>query len=414
MLNEQSPHANPPLILITGMHRSGTSLLGSILPACGVTMPGPLISGDHNNPEGYFERSDITELQEQLLIDLNRWWPSVNGLQELPNDWLQTTAGQDATDKLQTLLQEEQSRQNGPWAIKDPRTSLLLPLWRQVCNQLNISIKVLLAIRDPLEVSASLVQRDQAYTGMDGWRAQNLWWRHNIQVLRDCDDLPLQVVSFSHWFSPDSARTQIETLFPNCSAEQRQQALAAIRPQHRRSHRRKPTTDIHPTIHALYDVLHAAALQPRSVRDLTRWLDQQKSPPDQPPTRSWVLQLKRRYQMWIQGSDRSRWLEHPWAYFAAMRRGSEPELIRRQIRRWLHAGFTTEELNHAAMLPGSTPQTTAAPSSSGVVNQQTISPGPAGAMHLLRLAEQQEVHDADRERVLLLRQFGINAIWTKN
>ena len=70
MLNEQSPHANPPLILITGMHRSGTSLLGSILPACGVTMPGPLISGDHNNPEGYFERSDITEMQEQLLIDL--------------------------------------------------------------------------------------------------------------------------------------------------------------------------------------------------------------------------------------------------------------------------------------------------------------------------------------------------------
>ena len=72
------------------------------------------------------------------------------------------------------------------------------------------------------------------------------------------------------------------------------------------------------------------------------------------------------------------------------------------------------ELNHAAMLPGSTPQTTAAQSSSGVVNQQTISPGPAGAMHLLHLAEQQEVHDTDRERVLLLRQFGINAIWSKN
>jgi len=108
MLIEQSPNTNPPLILITGMHRSGTSLLGSILPACGVTMPGPLISGDHNNPEGYFERSDITELQEQLLIDLNRWWPSVNGLQELPNNWLETTAGQDASHKLHALLQDEQ------------------------------------------------------------------------------------------------------------------------------------------------------------------------------------------------------------------------------------------------------------------------------------------------------------------
>ena len=185
---------------------------------------------------------------------------------------------------------------------------------------------------------------------------------------------------------PHPDRNAVSKLFSRTT----QQALAAIQPQHRRSHCRKPPADIHPTIHALYNVLHAAALQPRSVRDLTRWLEQQTAPPDQPPTRSWVLQLKRRYQMWIQGSDRSRWLEHPWAYFAAMRRGSEPELIRRQIRRWLHAGFTSEELNHAAMLPGPTPQIAAAPSRSGVVNQQTISPGPASAMHLLHLAQQQE------------------------
>ena len=52
------------------MHRSGTSLLGSILQALGVALPGPLIPGDHHNPAGYFERSDITALQEELLIDL--------------------------------------------------------------------------------------------------------------------------------------------------------------------------------------------------------------------------------------------------------------------------------------------------------------------------------------------------------
>ena len=63
---------SPPLILVVGMHRSGTSLLGSILEALGVAMPGPLIPGDHHNPGGYFERSDITSLQEELLIDLQR------------------------------------------------------------------------------------------------------------------------------------------------------------------------------------------------------------------------------------------------------------------------------------------------------------------------------------------------------
>ena len=121
-VQSQSTPANPPLILIAGMHRSGTSLLGSILPACGVTMPGPLISGDDANPKGYFERSDITQLQEQLLIDLNRWWPSINGLQRLPNGWLETRAGTETAKQLKSLLEEELVKQNGVWAIKDPRT----------------------------------------------------------------------------------------------------------------------------------------------------------------------------------------------------------------------------------------------------------------------------------------------------
>ena len=48
-----------PLLLIVGMHRSGTSLLGSLLPCLGIPMPGELIEGDIHNPEGYYERSDI-------------------------------------------------------------------------------------------------------------------------------------------------------------------------------------------------------------------------------------------------------------------------------------------------------------------------------------------------------------------
>ena len=77
-----------PLILVVGMHRSGTSLLGSLLPSCGIAMPGPLLAGDVHNLEGYFERSDITALQEQLLIDHERWWPSPRGMEALPGNWL--------------------------------------------------------------------------------------------------------------------------------------------------------------------------------------------------------------------------------------------------------------------------------------------------------------------------------------
>ena len=64
------------------------------------------------------------------------------------------------------------------------RTSLLLPLWRQVCGS-STFLHLLLAIRDPQEVMVSLMKRDRAYTGMDAWRAQQLWWRHNTQVFMD-------------------------------------------------------------------------------------------------------------------------------------------------------------------------------------------------------------------------------------
>lgn len=121
-----------PLVLVVGMHRSGTSLLGSLLAAAGLSMPGPLIEGDQHNPEGYFERADITAIQEQLLIDLDRWWPGPNGMLPLPVDWLSRPATHAALDRIHALLERERNRAQGPWAIKDPRSSLLLPLWRRL------------------------------------------------------------------------------------------------------------------------------------------------------------------------------------------------------------------------------------------------------------------------------------------
>ena len=264
-----------PLLLIVGMHRSGTSLLGSLLPACGIAMPGPLIPGDTHNPEGYFERADVTALQEQLLIDLERWWPAPRGMQPLPESWLESPLGQQGLANLIALLQPEAERQGGPWAIKDPRSSLLLPLWIAACQQLGIPLKLLLAVRDPAEVMVSLVRRDQAATGMDGWRAQRLWWHHNAQVLRQGRDLPLQVVSYSHWFEQRSALGQLKQLAPTISPEQRHQALQAIKPQHRRSRRQPLPARLAPPVLELYQHLERLALRPSQRSATEQWLDQQ-------------------------------------------------------------------------------------------------------------------------------------------
>lgn len=227
-----------PLILVVGMHRSGTSLLGSILQSLGVALPGPLIPGDTNNPEGYFERSDITALQEELLIDLQRWWPSEAGLQPLPDGWLKTARVQRAAHCLRRLLTVDMREQKGVWAIKDPRTSLLLPLWRQVADELKLPLRLLLAIRDPAEVVVSLVGRDGGPAGMTQERAEALWVRHHHQLLIDGDGLPMQVASFSGWFSNPEAQIEALASFfqpKNVDRSRLESARSCIRPEHRRS-----------------------------------------------------------------------------------------------------------------------------------------------------------------------------------
>jgi GT2 family glycosyltransferase len=229
----------PPLILVVGMHRSGTSLLGSLLQGLGVELPGELIAADHHNPEGYFEWQELAALQERLLIDLDRWWPSAQGCLALPEGWLQHPATRAVRAQLADLLRPEVARQIGPWAIKDPRTSRLLPLWLDVAAELGVPLRLLLAVRDPAEVARSLISRDGPITGMDLDRAQQLWWRHNLEPVHAAPaTLPLAVVDFEAWFSqPETQLQRLLEALPELrpSAEQCRQTLALIQPKHRRS-----------------------------------------------------------------------------------------------------------------------------------------------------------------------------------
>ena len=164
--------ATSPLVLVMGMHRSGTSLLGGVLQRLGVALPGDVIAADQHNPAGYFEWDQIVAIQERLLIDLERWWPSAEGCLPLPADWLVHPATLAAREQIRALLVAEQALQRGPWGLKDPRCSRLLPLWLDLAEDLGLPLRLILACRDPAEVVTSLVQRDGPITGMDHNRAQ--------------------------------------------------------------------------------------------------------------------------------------------------------------------------------------------------------------------------------------------------
>jgi GT2 family glycosyltransferase len=307
-----------PLILVVGMHRSGTSLLGSLLDAMGLSSSGPLIPGDEHNPEGYYERADITAIQEELLRQLGRWWPSAEALLPLPPSWLVQPCTDKAHQALLHALAAEPS--NVPLAIKDPRSSRLLPLWRRIASELNRPLQLLLAVRDPQEVITSLVNRDGSSTGMDVERAANLWWQHNREALLHSQGLPLLTVDYSRWFD-GSAAEQLQAIAGFCdrpiqSAAEQANLLAQIRPEHRRSHgHSQPAPEL---CTAFY----------RSLQEGKRNPPEARSPLDPPHQQS--LEPRGRLQ------------EHPWGGIALTNCQGNRKLARALLESWQSEGLNAE------------------------------------------------------------------------
>jgi len=225
----------PDLVLCVGMHRSGTSLTASLLQAMGLPLPGQLIHGDAANPSGYFENNSVVEAQEQLLQGLGYWWPTEEASHGLPPKLQRTPAYQAhvhwLTGYLEQLFQGSQTR----LAIKDPRTSLLLPAWRQAADRLGLGLKLVICLRQPRDVCRSLVWRDGPSVGMGWSRAQRLWLEHYRALVTQGRGLPAQVAVYEAWLEPVRAQAQLlqlaQFLQLNPSAECIQTALERVQPE---------------------------------------------------------------------------------------------------------------------------------------------------------------------------------------
>jgi glycosyltransferase involved in cell wall biosynthesis len=116
-------------IVVTGMHRSGTSLVASWLSALTVNMGQRLVAPDKGNPRGYFEDVDFLEFQRRVLSEC---CPADDGGHP---EWGWTESEQLKRNRLidfkpcATTLLAARAEKRGLWGWKDPRTSLLLDFW---------------------------------------------------------------------------------------------------------------------------------------------------------------------------------------------------------------------------------------------------------------------------------------------
>ena len=85
------------LIIVAGMHRSGTSMLAGSLAACGINFGDNLIPPDKDNPKGYWENKKVVSIHNKLL---DRFESSWSDTRKLPENWHATAWAKEAEEDL--------------------------------------------------------------------------------------------------------------------------------------------------------------------------------------------------------------------------------------------------------------------------------------------------------------------------
>jgi hypothetical protein len=155
-------------IVLTGMHRSGTSLLAGAAVRAGVDMGDRLMAASKGNRHGHFEDLDFVHFHERMLEA--RGWsalrPPAEPLLPSPEEEAEARAAVRAELPL--------------WGFKDPRTSLFLDLW----NRALPAPFFLLVYRHPVEVALSLLRRGlDVEVQLDPGVAIRSWRIYNARLL---------------------------------------------------------------------------------------------------------------------------------------------------------------------------------------------------------------------------------------
>ncbi|MFG1419874.1 hypothetical protein V5F38_18520 [Xanthobacter sp. V0B-10] len=174
--------------IVLGMHRSGTSVLAQLLAGLGADLPLVLNPPAPDNPEGYFEPAALVAIHDDLLSAGGSAWFDLRpfAVNAVPHDRARAL-----TEAMARALEADYAAAALP-LIKDPRMCRFFPLSREVLAASGMDCSVVLALRPPAEVAASLARRDQisaAYAGV-------LWARHVISAERDTRDLPRVAVCY--------------------------------------------------------------------------------------------------------------------------------------------------------------------------------------------------------------------------
>ncbi|WP_370307106.1 glycosyltransferase [Sinimarinibacterium flocculans] len=163
------------VVLVLGMHRSGTSALTRTLNLLGARLPGNLIPAQTDNETGFWESTDIQQLNDRILAALGSRW---DDCRPLNLDALDVGTRDSFISEAEALLHCTDGPE--PLALKEPRLCRLLPLWRTALAHRGWRAVAILPVRHPWEVATSLAARN----GLALESGLLLWLRYVLDAER--------------------------------------------------------------------------------------------------------------------------------------------------------------------------------------------------------------------------------------
>jgi len=182
------------IIVVIGMHRSGTSMCSNILHALGADMADEVHAAPAN-AKGHWERPRLVDTNDAIFGFFRRPWGSPSHVLDMPEHWLGDPRVREMHVRACNWLRPLMGAQR-PFGFKDPRTTLLLRFWTQVFSEIGARPNYVFCVREPAQVARSLQSRDS----MERGQAEYRWLSYNIEAIRSMVGRSICIVPYEEWF----------------------------------------------------------------------------------------------------------------------------------------------------------------------------------------------------------------------
>lgn len=176
------------------MGRSGSSALTRVLSLCGAALPEALLPANNSNPRGHWEPLEALNLNEDVLLRHSSGWHDPTFALCEDNEF----SGQESNLFIEHIMQFLRTlNKERITVVKEPRIVALSNFWFTAAQKSGFAIKIVIPVRHPHEIVASLAARD----GISAELSAVLWMKYNLLAERLSRPFPRVFVEYSNLLS---------------------------------------------------------------------------------------------------------------------------------------------------------------------------------------------------------------------